>query len=146
MTSRLRRDGSLERVKPSHPVASLLFLVVAACGGRVDDSDASAPDASGGDASGSDAAHVDAAKPPQCVLAASTYGTKCAISDDCASVFVGNACTSSCLCANGVIAKSGLAQYQSDLASIDAGGIACPCPPPLPPSCCDGECSEGPCP
>jgi hypothetical protein len=119
----------------------LLLLTLVACGGQIVDFDAGGTDAK------SDAVVMkDASKPPHCVLAASDYDTSCSVASDCASVFLGNACTSQCACENGTIASSSLDQYEADFAAdSDGGSIACPCPPNLPPSCCDGHCVVGLC-
>jgi hypothetical protein len=117
------------------------LLVVAGCGGQISDVDAGAE-------AGADVVPTkDAAKAPHCDLKATDYGTSCTTASDCSLVFIGNVCTSTCACDNGAIASSSDSAYEADFkAASDGGGIACPCPPPEPPSCCKGACLVGPCP
>lgn len=111
----------------------LACAACAACGGHVADADAGATG--------------DAAAPVTCDLAPSTYGTSCNVAGDCAAVFLGNACTSECVCANGAISASSLHQYNEDLfAATDGAPPECPCPQGQLPSCCKGQCTPGPCP
>ena len=116
----------------------LMLVALAGCGGQIGDVDA-----------GADVVQPkDAAKTPHCELVASDYSTACGTAGDCISVFLGNACTSTCACENDVIAASSKITYEADFhaASDGGGGIVCPCPPPEPPSCCKGTCVSGPCP
>ena len=117
------------------PVYTRFFclLLLAGCGGRISDVDASTTN--------------DASKTPHCNLVANDYATSCATANDCAIVFLGNVCTSTCACENGTISSTSKNAYEADFeAASDGGGLVCPCPPPEPPSCCKGSCVLGPCP
>jgi hypothetical protein len=71
----------------------------------------------------------------------SAYDTSCVQSSDCISVNVGQVCTGACLCGGGgAISASAQPEYKAALSSIRTYDT-CPCPPPRPVACVEGQCT-----
>ena len=142
-------------MKPTARASSIALVLVAsaACGTSGQVRGGGAPeDASAGQAA-SDGGGGLAETGAQCLIQATSYDESCSTDSDCTAVadnfgiVFGDYCSPMCLCANGVISTSSVAQYVKDVASTPLGSGAigqegCSCGTGAPSCCVHQRCTH----
>jgi len=112
--------------------AFVLVVLLAACGGRIADSDGGSSNDASTQADGG-----------TCIdLEPSAFGTSCDVDTDCLAVYSGNLCSGyNCICPNSSISAQGQPAYAAAMSKVAKGsGPMCSCPPFGMPHCIASEC------